>query len=64
MRHIEEQIAHLIRSIDDLSDVVVRQQALIDQLERRVRILMRREAGHEADGGPDMPPADRKPPHW
>jgi SlyX protein len=64
MQHIEEQIAHLIRSVDDLSDVVLRQQTQIDQLDRRIQMLMRREAEREAGSSSGMPPADRKPPHW
>ena len=64
MQHLEEKIAHLIRSVDDLSDVVARQQGRIDQLDRRVQMLIRREAEREDDAGHGMPPADRKPPHW
>jgi SlyX protein len=57
---IEERVAHLIRAVDDLSDVVARQQAEIDRLTRRVVLLMEREAEREADM--DVP-IDR-PPHW
>ena len=64
MQHLEEQIAHLTRTVDDLSDVVARQQAEIDLLSRRVQMLMRREAEREVDAGGTVPLADQKPPHW
>ncbi len=61
---LEEQIAHLNRAVDDLSDIVARQQDAIDRLTHRVRMLMEREAGRELDGGGSVPLADQKPPHW
>jgi SlyX protein len=60
---LEEKIAHLTRTVEDLSDVVARQQKVIDRLERRLGILMEREAEREADGG-SIPIADQRPPHW
>lgn len=63
MQHLEERIAHLTRAIDDLSDVVARQQTEIERLTRRVQMLVRREADREA-AGDTAPPADRPPPHW
>ena len=62
MDRLEERIAHLIRAVEDLSDVVTRQGAEIDRLTRRVEMLMLREAEREADG--DAPSPDQKPPHW
>jgi len=59
----EEQIAHLIRAVEDLSDVVARQAREIDRLSRRVGLLMEREAEREASGS-SIPLADQKPPHW
>jgi SlyX protein len=59
----EEQIAHLVRAVDDLSAVVVRQAREIEMLTRRVTMLMAREAEREADGGSGVL-ADQKPPHW
>ncbi len=59
----EEQIAHLIRAVEDLSDVVARQSREIDRLSRRVGLLMEREAEREATGS-SIPLADQKPPHW
>ncbi len=63
MQHMEERIAHLIRAVDDLSDVVARQADEIAVLERRVRMLMERAADTEANQG-SVPPADQRPPHW
>jgi SlyX protein len=59
----EEQIAHLVRAVDDLSAVVVRQSREIEMLTRRVTMLMAREAEREADAGGGVL-ADQKPPHW
>ncbi|SEO30545.1 SlyX protein [Gemmobacter aquatilis] len=59
----EEQIAHLVRVVEDLSDVVARQGREIDLLLRRVGLLMEREAEREAMGS-SIPLADQKPPHW
>lgn len=61
---LEERIAHLIAAVEDLSDVVARQQGEIDGLNRRVAMLMQREAEREYDQGATIPLADQKPPHW
>ena len=61
---LEEQIAHLVRTVEDLSEVVARQDAEITTLTRRVEMLMMREAEREVDGGGTVPLADQKPPHW
>jgi len=60
----EEQIAHLMRTVEELSDVVARQAGELERLARRVGMLLEREAGREADGGRAIPLADQKPPHW
>lgn len=64
MQDLEERIAHLTRAMDDLSDVVARQDGQIAQLERRVLRLMERAAEQEAQGGSAAPLADQRPPHW
>ncbi|MDJ0823902.1 MAG: SlyX family protein [Rhodobacter sp.] len=61
---LEEQIAHLQRLTDDLSDVVARQEAEIAALSRRVEMLLQREAEREADASGALPLADRQPPHY
>ena len=64
MSALEEKLAHLERTVDDLSDIVARQQAEIDRLSRRVGLLMEREAEREADSGGTVPLGDQRPPHW
>lgn len=60
---LEEKIAHLIRAVEDLSDMVTRQGREIDRLTRIVGLLAEREAEREAGGG-EAPAADVPPPHW
>jgi SlyX protein len=60
----EEQIAHLTRMVEDLSDVVARQETEIARLTRRLGLLMEREAEREMDAGGQIPLADQRPPHW
>ncbi|NJM84422.1 MAG: SlyX family protein [Tabrizicola sp.] len=59
---MEERIAHLTRSVEDLSDVVARQGREIDRLLRLTQLLAEREAEREADAA--APSASQKPPHW
>jgi len=60
----ETRIAHLTRTVEDLSEVIAAQAARIDRLERQVRMLMEREAEREYAQGGSLPMADRPPPHW
>ncbi|MEM8654107.1 MAG: SlyX family protein [Pseudomonadota bacterium] len=64
MEKLEEQIAHLERTVDELSDVVARQETEIALLTRRVQMLMEREAQREADGGGGVVIGDERPPHY
>lgn len=64
MKHIEEKIAHLTRTVDDLSDVVARQENEIATLTRRVAMLMEREAEREAQGTGGVVLGDERPPHY
>ncbi|MCK5502459.1 MAG: SlyX family protein, partial [Tritonibacter mobilis] len=50
MQHLEEQIAYLTRTVDELNEIVTSQQSDIDLLKRRVQMLMEREAQREAEG--------------
>jgi SlyX protein len=59
-QNMEERVAHLIRAVDDLSDVVTRQGREIDRLSRMVGLLAEREAERE-QGVSD---ANVRPPHW
>jgi len=60
---LEEKTAHLMRAVEDLSDVVARQAREIEVLQRRVQMLMEREAEREAMAGA-VPEANVRPPHW
>ncbi len=64
LQHLEEKIAHLTRLVEDLSDVVARQDKALDIATRRIAMLMQREAGREGDAGSTIPLGDQRPPHW
>ncbi|RLJ59355.1 SlyX protein [Litoreibacter meonggei] len=61
---LEEKIAHLTRSVEDMSDIVARQETEIATLTRRVEMLMQRSAEAELDVGGSAVLADQRPPHW
>lgn len=60
---LQERIAHLIRAVDDMSEVVAGQAKEIEVLNRRVKLLMEREAEREYMAG-QAPEANVRPPHW
>lgn len=62
--NLEEQLAHLSRAVDDLSDIIARQEGEISKLTHRVQMLMEREASREMDNGGTAPMADQRPPHY
>ena len=64
MEPIEEQIAHLTRIVDDLSEVVARQERELALMMRRVQLLLEREATREVDQGGSVPLGDERPPHY
>lgn len=64
MEKLEEHIAHLARVVDDLSDVVARQETEIGQLKRRVALLLQREAERESDSSGAEVIGDQRPPHY
>lgn len=61
---IEEQIAHLTRAIEDMSDVLRAHDTEIARLKRLSHQLAEREAERMAQDGAQLPLADQKPPHW
>ncbi len=61
---LEEQLAYLTRTVEELSDVIARQDREIDRLTSRQKMLMEREAAREADATNSIPLADQRPPHW
>ena len=64
MEKLEEQIAHLTRVVDDLSDIVARQEGEIATLTRRVHMLMQREGERDAAGTGGVVIGDERPPHY
>ncbi|WP_170527643.1 SlyX family protein [Ruegeria arenilitoris] len=64
MQHLEEKIAHLTRTVDDLSMVVAKQHDEIDRLTRRVAMLMQREAERAQEGSGGVILGDERPPHY
>ncbi len=64
MQELEEKLAHLIRTVDDLSDVVARQESEIATLTRRVHMLMQREGERDAQGSGGIVLGDERPPHY
>lgn len=61
---LEEQIAHLTRVVDDLSDIVARQESELAIMTNRVRMLIEREVSRDADAGGSVTIGDQRPPHW
>ena len=64
MQACEEAIAHLSRTVDELSAVLAGQAGDIARLTRRLGLLIDREADREADAGGTIALADQRPPHW
>jgi len=61
---LEEQIAHLSRTVDELSDMVAIQGTEIERLTHRVQMLLERAAEQEADGDGGVVIAGETPPHY
>lgn len=61
---LEETVAHLTKVVDELSEVIARQDRDIERLARRLQMIMEREAERELDSSSSIPLADQKPPHW
>jgi SlyX protein len=58
----EIALAHAVKVSDELSDVVAAQETKILVMQRRLEMLMTREAEREAQGVEYV--ADQRPPHW
>lgn len=63
-RALEEKVAHLDRTVSELSEEVASHDAEIARLTRLVHMLAEREAQREVDGTGSVPLADQRPPHW
>ena len=64
MEKLEEDIAHLTRTVEDLSDIVAKQEGEIVDLTRRVFMLMQREGERENSLGGGIVIGDERPPHY
>ena len=64
MTEIEERLAHLIRAVDDLSEVVARQDREIDRLNTQVAWLARREQDRAREGEGGIVLGEDRPPHY
>lgn len=64
IENLEEKIAHLTRSVDDLSDIIARQDKELALLTRRVALLIEREASRDQEAGNSVAFTDQRPPHW
>jgi len=60
---IETKLAHVEHTVNELNDVIARQQSEIAMLRARLRQLAERLAGFEAPQGASAT-ADEKPPHY
>ena len=64
MQELEEKIAHLTRVVEDLSDVVARQDADLRKLQDQMDRVIRREAEREQDASGGIVLGDERPPHY
>jgi len=62
MSEIEERLAHLMRAVDDLSEVVARQDREIADLRGQVAWLLRRESDRAGEGSVVL--GAERPPHY
>ncbi len=60
---LEERIAHLTKTVEDLSDVVAKQDQEIAVMKRRLGMLMEREAERENLEG-SVTIGNQPPPHY
>ncbi len=64
MQEIEEKIAHLTRAVEDMSEVIARQDQELTRLRKQVDLLIQREAAREAEGTGGVVFGDERPPHY
>lgn len=62
LRQIEELVAHQARTIDELSDELMRQSELIRVMQRRLDAVSERFVALEETV--TAPPEAGRPPHW
>ncbi|MEL6100684.1 MAG: SlyX family protein [Pseudomonadota bacterium] len=64
MEQLEEQIAHLTRIVDEMSEMIAKQDKEIRRMTMLVEKLARREAEREAAGMGGVVIGDETPPHY
>lgn len=64
MQEIEEKLAHLQKTVDDLSDVIARQDKDITRLREQMDRLILREAERDSDLPGGVVLGDERPPHY
>ncbi|MEM6388939.1 MAG: SlyX family protein [Pseudomonadota bacterium] len=64
LEQIETSLTHLHRTVEELSDVIARQDKEIQALSQRVEFLMQREAAREQEGGAVVFGDEPPPPHY
>jgi SlyX protein len=64
MHALEEKLAHLQRTVDELSDVIARQDRQIGKLRDQVDRLILREAEREDASSGGVHLGDERPPHY
>ena len=61
---LEERIAHLERSLEELSAELARRARDIDALSTQVKLLAERDAARAAEETGGVILGDERPPHW
>jgi len=61
---LEEKIAHLTHTVEELSDVMAKQDSELRRLSLIVDHLAQRAKGREEDGGGVFILGDERPPHY
>ena len=61
---LEEKLAHLEKTVDELSEVVASQATQIDRMALQLRRLQDQSAAREAEGTGGVILADERPPHY
>lgn len=61
---LEAHVAELQRQAEELSDVLALRGREVDELTRKVAMLMEREIARQSEGEGGIHFGDEKPPHW
>lgn len=64
LHRLQERLAHLLAMVEDMSDVIARQDREIDLLKSRVEMLMQREAERQAEQTGGIVLGNERPPHY